>query len=171
MSRCNSLHGPTTRHRKSDHIRPPARQRHLGCKVRFPLCGRRRPGTTGREESSSRQRSSPGDNRLRSPWRLVLKAHQELSKIDRNMADLRSQWRNEAVSEFNKGQQALSALLQQARSASGATGESNPTPQLAKARCEEAQGASYLLVRGSNGVLQAFHVASKNRPTQHRALI
>jgi len=92
---------------------------------------------------------------------LVLKAQQEVSRIDRNMADLRSQWRNEAVSEFNKGQQTLSTLLQQAQAATGATGGSDPTSLHDKARCDEARGASYLLVRGSNGVLQAFPVASR----------
>ena len=90
---------------------------------------------------------------------LALKAQQEVSKIARNVADLHNQWRNEALAEFNKSQQALANLAQQAQLAKASAGGANPpSPN----RCEEARELLYLIVRGSGGVLQAFPVAAND---------
>jgi hypothetical protein len=43
----------------------------------------------------------------------ILKAQQEVNKIERNIAERRNQWRNEALAEFSKTQTTLAALSRQ----------------------------------------------------------
>jgi hypothetical protein len=84
---------------------------------------------------------------------LTLKGQQELRKIERSIADLRNQWRNEALGEFTKTQQALATLSQQAQAASAPP---------AAGKCDEMKDALYVIVRGPGGVMQAFPVAAKD---------
>jgi exopolysaccharide production protein ExoF len=94
---------------------------------------------------------------------LILKAQQELSKIERNIADLRNQWRNEARADFIKTQQTLAALSQQAQATSSAPGAAPASDPQAAADCADAKEAFYVIVRGPGGVLQAFPVTPKDK--------
>ncbi len=86
----------------------------------------------------------------------TLRAQQEISKIDRNIVDIRNQWRNDSLAEFNKTQAALIDLAQQARAAEAAAA----TPAAAPAECGEAKDALYIILRGPGGAMQAFPVAA-----------
>lgn len=90
---------------------------------------------------------------------LILKAQQEVSKSERNITDLRSQWRSEALTEFNKAQQELNASSQQAQANGGADPAST---WKAGNSCEDSKESFYLIARGPGGILQAFPVAAKN---------
>jgi hypothetical protein len=94
---------------------------------------------------------------------LILKAQQEVSKIERNITDLHNQWRNEARAEFSKTQQTLTALSQHAQAAPSAPSGADPAshPQAGDS-CEDAKESFYVIVRGPGGLLQAFPVASKS---------
>jgi polysaccharide biosynthesis/export protein ExoF len=85
---------------------------------------------------------------------VILKGQQEVSRIERSIADLHNQWRNETRAEFNKTKQTLAALLQQAKAAS-------TVPAGPASSCADARESWYLIVRGAGGLLQAFPVASK----------
>jgi len=93
---------------------------------------------------------------------LTLKAQQEVGKIERSITDLFSQWRNEAVAEFNKTQAALAALSQQAQAASSAASGADAASRRHPAgNCDDMKERLYVIVRGPGGVLQAFPVAAK----------
>jgi hypothetical protein len=92
---------------------------------------------------------------------LILKAQQEVSKIERSITDLRNQWRNEALVEFNKTQQALAAMSQQAHAASISAGGANSAAS-AGGSCNDTKESFYVIVR-SSGLLQAFPVVAKNQ--------
>jgi hypothetical protein len=85
----------------------------------------------------------------------TLRAQQDISKIDRNIADLRNQWRNDSLAEFTKTQAALTDLGQQLRAATA-----TPTP----AACGDAKDALYIILRGPDGAVQAFPVAGGDAP-------
>jgi hypothetical protein len=87
---------------------------------------------------------------------VILKGQQEVSRIERSIADLHNQWRNETRIEFNKTKQTLAALLQQAKAASTVPDGASPASS-----CAGAKESLYLIVRGAGGLLQAFPVASK----------
>jgi len=88
----------------------------------------------------------------------TLRAQEEISKIDRNIADLRNQWRNDSLAEFNKTQAALADLAQQARAAESPNAA--PARAAAQGECGEARETLYVIVRGPGGALQAFPVAA-----------
>ena len=93
---------------------------------------------------------------------LMLKAQQEVGKIERSITDLINQWRNEAVAEFNKTQATLAALSQQAQAAASAAGGGDPASHRRPAsHCDDMKERLYVIVRGPGGVLQAFPVAAK----------
>jgi hypothetical protein len=93
---------------------------------------------------------------------MTLKAQQEVGKIERSIMDLLNQWRNEAVVEFNKTQATLAALSQQAQAAaSAASGADAAAHRHAGGDCDDMRERLYVIVRGPDGVLQAFPVAAK----------
>jgi len=93
---------------------------------------------------------------------VILKGQQEVSRIERSIADLHNQWRNETRAEYSKTKQALTALSQQARDASSVAHGADPASHQAGVSCADAKEAFYLIVRGEGGLLQAFPVAGKN---------
>jgi hypothetical protein len=89
----------------------------------------------------------------------VLRAQREVSKIDRNISDLRNQWRNDSLADFNKTRSILADLSQQAHVASSA----DPAAQgKTESNCRETKESFYVIVRGPSGSMQAFPVAPKN---------
>jgi hypothetical protein len=89
---------------------------------------------------------------------LILKAQQEVSKLDRAIVDLRNQWRNEAIAEFGKTQQTIAALAQQAQAAAARQAPRQPDA----GACEDTKDGLYVILRGPGGTLQAFPVAAKS---------
>ena len=67
----------------------------------------------------------------------TLRAQQEISKIDRNIVDLRNQWRNDSLAEFNKTQATLADLAQ--RPAAAQSAAAAPAPAAAPAACGQAK--------------------------------
>jgi len=92
----------------------------------------------------------------------ILKAQQEVRKIEHNLTDLRTQWQNEIRGEISKTQGALAALAQQAKTTRATGGADPASPQQAGSSCDDAKESFYVIVRGASGLLQAFPVASKN---------
>jgi exopolysaccharide production protein ExoF len=93
----------------------------------------------------------------------ILKAQQEVSKIDRNITDLRNQWRNDSLAEFNKTRSALTDLTQQAQAASSTVGRADQASQgHTESNCGDAKESFYVIVRGPEGSMQAFPVGLKN---------
>jgi hypothetical protein len=101
---------------------------------------------------------------------LMLKAQQEESKIERSITDLRNQWRNEALVEFNRTRQALAAMSQQAHAAASAASGANSAAQ-AGGSCNDTKESFYVIVRSSGGLLQAFPVVSKNEVQGERSAV
>lgn len=93
---------------------------------------------------------------------LILKGKQEVSRTERNIADLHNQWRNELRAELNKSKQVFATLSQQLRDAlSVAHGADPASRQEARESCAEATESLYLIARGPGGFLQAVPIAAK----------
>jgi hypothetical protein len=88
----------------------------------------------------------------------ILKARQEVSKIDRNVVDVRNQWRNDSLADFNKTRSTIADLVRQARVAKAAI----DTPPTGEDKCGEAKQSTYIIVQGSGGLMQAFPVLQDN---------
>jgi exopolysaccharide production protein ExoF len=92
----------------------------------------------------------------------ILRAQQEVSKIDRAISDLRNQWRSDSLAEFNKTRATLADLVQQAQAAANAAGRADPALQGRTAsNCGDARETFYVIVRGPAGEMQAFPVGPK----------
>jgi hypothetical protein len=87
----------------------------------------------------------------------ILRVKKEASNIDRNIADVRNQWRNDSLADFNKTRSTLADLLRQAHAAraalgAGATAENN---------CDVKE-KTYIIVQSAGGLMQAFPVLQDN---------
>jgi len=92
----------------------------------------------------------------------ILRTQQEVSKIDHAISDLRNQWRNDSLAEFNKTRATLADLAQQAQAAANAAARADPASQgQAASNCGDATESFYVIVRGPGGAMQAFPVGSK----------
>jgi exopolysaccharide production protein ExoF len=82
----------------------------------------------------------------------VLHAQQEVNAIDRSVADMRAEYRNETLAEVNKTQATLAKLARQAAAPTSV----EPRPA---ADCDASGPTLFVVVRAANGALQAIPVA------------
>jgi len=84
----------------------------------------------------------------------ILHAQQSVTQVDRNVSEMRAQYRDETLAEVNKTQATLTKLVRQ--SAASAT---SPEPRAA-ADCDASGASLFVIVRAANGALQAIPVAA-----------
>ena len=82
----------------------------------------------------------------------ILHALQSVNQVDRTVAEMRAQYRNETLAEVNKTQTMLAKLTRQ----SAASTSLEPRPS---ADCDASGASLFVVVRASNGALQAIPVA------------
>ena len=83
----------------------------------------------------------------------VLHAQQGVNEIDRSVAEMRAEYRNETLAEVNKTQTMLAKLTRP----SAASTSPEPRPS---ADCDASGASLFVVVRAANGALQAIPVAA-----------
>jgi hypothetical protein len=83
----------------------------------------------------------------------ILRAQQSVNQVDRNVSDMRAEYRNEMLAEVNKAQTTRAKLGQQSAASSTSLEPS------AAANCDASGASLFVVVRAANGALQAIPVA------------
>ena len=92
----------------------------------------------------------------------VLHAQQSVNQVDRTVAEMRAEYRNEMLAEVNKTQTALAKLIRQSAA------PAPPEPR-ASADCDASGASLFVVVRAANGVLQAIPVAPAGGASRPRS--